>query len=193
MELVKVSICKNYFHNYFIMINIIACPIWYNIQPPTELKCNPLETFLNIQCVTSAKRSVVYNVTWYWSQCVHDAGVRGTAILLEDNRDDFFVLHSHIMYYDGSTTRRYSDGLVFRVTDSTLGYYWCEISSNTDNMSFRPSLITPILQPTNTSLPECILFDVLLNAHNQHQPECAAKDSPIIYTLYHSHHFVLRT
>ena len=132
-------------------------------------------TFLNLQCVTSARRSVVYSVTWYWSRCVHDAGIKGTAILLEDNRDAYFVYHSHSIYYH--------DGLVFRVTDSTLGYYWCAISnaSNTDNMSFRPSLITPVLQPTNTSLPECI-FDVLYHAHNRHQPECAAKDSPTIYT-----------
>ena len=161
-----------------IMITIIACPIWYTTQPPTELKCNPLGTFLNLHCDTSAKRSVAYSVTWYWSRCAHDAGIKGTAILLEDNRDaywvDWFRNYDVIKYYT-------HDRLFFRVTDSTLGYYWCEISSNTGNMSFRPSLITPVLQPTNKSLPECMLYDVVFNAHNRHQPECAAKDSPTIY------------
>ena len=47
------------------------------------------------------------------------------------------------------------DTLVFRVTSSTLGYYWCEISSKDNNLSFRPSLIAPVLQPANQSLPEC--------------------------------------
>ena len=122
---------------------------------------------------------MVYSVTWYWSQCVHDAGVKGTAILPGDNRDDYVVYQSD--RFQDDNTRRYSDVLYFLVTYSTLGYYWCEISSNTDNMSFRPSLITPVLQPTNKSLSECMIYDDVLNAHN-YGPECAAKDSPTIYT-----------
>ena len=135
--------------------------------------------FIILYCDTSAKISVAYNVTWYWSQCVHDAGVRGTAILPGDNRDDYAVYQRLVP--SRLFTRHYSDGLVFLVTYSTLGYYWCEISSNTENMSFRPSLITPVFQPTNTSLRVCI-FDVLYHAHKRPQPECAAKDSPTIYT-----------
>ena len=155
---------------------ILVCPVWYNTQPPTELKCNPMGTFLNLRCQTSSKISNIYNVTWYWSRCVHDAGVNGTAILLEDNRDAYWVY-----FYHSYSPAYYYDGLLFRVTKSTLGYYWCEISNDTDIVSFRPSLITPVLQPTNESLPECMPYYVY-DSHNQHMPECAARDSSTIYT-----------
>lgn len=43
--------CKSY------MYIILVCPVWYNTQPPTELKCNPMGTFLNLRCQTSSKIS----------------------------------------------------------------------------------------------------------------------------------------
>ena len=33
---------------------------YYTVQPPTELKCNPVGTFLSLRCAT-----VRGNVTWY--------------------------------------------------------------------------------------------------------------------------------
>ena len=56
--------------------------------------------------------------------------------------------------------------------------YWCEISSA---VSLRPSIITPVLQPTNTSLPECTNHFVQVNHNYKLGPECAAEGSPIIY------------
>ena len=155
---------------------IIDCPIWFENQPPTELKCNPMETFISLYCRTRATtNSVAYNVTWYWSQCVNDAGIKGTAILLENNRDEYFY-----SYYSNSNTEK-SASIFFRVTESTQGYYWCEIGSNTTAVSFRPSLIAPVLQSTNKSLPECsLLYGGYSYSHNV--PECATKGSPTVYT-----------
>ena len=37
---------------------------------------------ISLQC-SSSSRGQPGNVTWYWSQCVHDGDVNGTAILPE--------------------------------------------------------------------------------------------------------------
>ena len=144
----------------------------YAVQPPTELKCNPVGKVLSLVCDINVTGSEQHSVTWYWSQCVHDAGVSGTAILPGGNSDDYWVQMSN---------NRASSQLFFQVTDSTLGYYWCGISSAV-NVSLRPSIITPVLQPTNTSLPECTTHSVQ-TAHNfKLGPECAAEGSPTIYS-----------
>ena len=144
---------------------ITACPSYYEVQPPTELHCNPMGALIALQC---GSRRRTDNVTWYWSQCVHDADVNGTAILPGDYRDAYSI--AGVGNYQMVS---------FFVTDSTLGYYWCEISSAV-NVSLRPSIITPVLQPTNTSLPNCTSHTVR-NAHN-YGPECAAEGSPTNYT-----------
>ena len=160
---------------------IIDCPIWFENQPPTELKCNPMETFISLYCRTRATtNSVAYNVTWYWSQCVNDAGIKGTAILLENNRDEYYTYHSYSSYPSKHTETFQYASILFRVTESTQGYYWCEISSNTTAVTFRPSLIAPVLQSTNKSLPECSLYGGYSYLHNV--PECATKGSPTVYT-----------
>ena len=164
--------------NYVYIFIIIDCPIWFAIQPPTELECNPKETFIALYCTTRATtNSVAYNVTWYWSQCVNDAGTKGTAILLENNRDEY--LYTYYFNYRNTEIFR-TDTIFFRVTESTQGYYWCEISSNTINESFRPSLIAPVLQSTNKSLPEFSLYGLYSDLYNV--PECATKGSPTNYT-----------
>ena len=106
-------------------------------------------------------------MTWYWSRCVHDAGVSGTAILPGDNNNTYLIQISN---------NQASTELIFQVTNSNLGYYWCEINS-----ALRPSIITPVLQPTNTSLPECTNHFVQINHNYRLGPECAAKGSPTIY------------
>ena len=110
------------------------------------------------------------SVTWYWSQSACDAGINGTAILPGDNSDAYHVATL------GSTNNKQ---ISFIVTQSTLGYYWCEIS-NAVNVSLRTSTITPVCQPTiNTSLPVCTNAHVS-SIHNN--LECAAVGSPIVYT-----------
>ena len=94
-----------------------------------------------LQCSSSSRRRTD-NVTWYWSQCVHDAGVNGTAILPGDTTDVYGL--------DVFGVGNYYQRVSFLVTNSTLGYYWCKISSAV-NVSLRPPIITPVLQPTNTS------------------------------------------
>ena len=148
---------------------ITACPSYYEVQPPTELHCNPMGALIALQC---GSRRRTDNVTWYWSQCVHDAGVNGTAILPGDTTDVYGV--------DVFGYGNYYQRVSFLVTGSTLGYYWCEISSAV-TVPLRPSIITPVLQPVNTS-PDCTLRTVK-NAHNLNfGPECAAEGSPTIYT-----------
>ena len=140
----------------------------YVVQPPTELKCNPVGKFLTLVCDINVTGSGLHNVIWYWSQCVHDAGVNGTAILPGDT------------YLIQMSNNQASNQLFFKVTGSTLGYYWCEISSAV-NVSLRPSIITPVLQPTNTSLSECTTHSVQIAHNYKLGPECAAEGSPIIY------------
>ena len=89
---------------------ITACPSYYEVQPPTELHCNPMGALIALQC---GSRRRTDNVTWYWSQCVHDADVNGTAILPGDYRDAYSI--AGVGNYQMVS---------FFVTDSTLGYYW---------------------------------------------------------------------
>ena len=60
-------------------ILIADCPIWYTIQLPPELMCNPKGIFFYLFCEVTEQHKMtwsgLHNVTWYWSQCVHDAGV----------------------------------------------------------------------------------------------------------------------
>ena len=145
-----------------------GCPGGYrfDLQPPSELNCNPVNRFMAFQCISG---STTDTVTWYWTTDVCDAGVSGTAILPGDMSDA----------YEVNTFITNNKQIVFTATNSTLGYYWCEISSAV-NVSLRPSTITPVLQPTNTSLPLCTNQDIQL-LHNTN-PECAAIGSPIVYT-----------
>ena len=117
-------------------------------------------------------------MTWYWSQCVHDAGVNGTAILPGDNSDAYGI--EQIQYHLLDDLRINND-LHFLVNNSTLGYYWCKISSNYNVVSIRPSLIAPVLKPTNTSLIECAFSSVYYYT-KQLKSECAGEGSPTIYT-----------
>ena len=160
---------KNMKENYIklLLSIIVACLNYYEIQPPTELHCNPMGALIGLQC---SVRQHTDNVTWYWSRCVHDAGVKGTAILPGDTTDVFGV--------DVFGYGNYYQRVSFLVTNFTLGYYWCEISSA---VSLRSSIITPVLQPTNTSLPECMTQSVIDSHNYKLGPECAAKGSPTIY------------
>ena len=114
----------------------------------------------------------LHQIMWpgNWSQSACDAGINGTAILPGDTSDAYEVSTL------GSASNRQ---ISFTVTQSTLGYYWCEIS-NAVNVSLRTSAITPVLQPTNTSLPLCTGSHVTA-IHNTN-PECAAVGSAIVYT-----------
>ena len=155
----------------------LDCPggVRYIIQPPTELNCNPMGVFLQLLC--HVKQDSVYgNVTWYWSRCVHDAGINGTAIEPGDTSDAYGVFQAHASF--SNTTHSF---VIFQATNATLGYYWCEIDSAEYSSPLRSSVITPVLQPTNASLPAC---DISSNPNYQtfrSGPECAAEGSPIVY------------
>ena len=151
-----------------------GCPggIQFINQPPTELNCNPMGHLIGLVCTIQQANGFGNNVTWYWSRCDQDAGVNGTAILPEDRTDAYVIQQTHVSF--SNTT---SSLLVFQVTNATLGYYWCEVNSS----SSRPSVITPVLQPTNTSLPVCIPISINVNQNFRSGSECAAEDSPIVY------------
>ena len=148
-------------------LNVLGCPddAWYIIQPPNKLNCAPMEgEFIILQCQTNSTEQHG-NVTWYWTRCVHNAGVKGTAIEPGDTSDKYGV----IMNFTTVT-------IFFQVTNATLGYYWCKIGNN-ETSYLRPSTITPVL--TNTSLPFCT-FDSISLSHNNGS-ECATEGSPTIY------------
>ena len=151
------------------MYIVTGCPggYRYSTQPPSELNCNPVNRFISLHCISGSSSDTV---TWYWTQSACDAGVSGTAILPGDPSDAYEV---------NTIGSPHNRQISFIATNSTLGYYWCEISSAV-NVSLRPSTITPVLQPTNTSLPLCTNQNIQL-LHNTN-PECAAEGSPIVYT-----------
>ena len=122
--------------------------------------------FISLQCTTGSSVDIVM---WYWTQSACDAGVNGTVILPGDTNDAYDFADF------GSTNNRQ---VSFTASVSTLGYYWCEIS-NAVNVSIRPSIITPVLQPTGTSLPLCTI-SIILPLHNS-MSECAAVGSPVVF------------
>ena len=89
----------------------LDCPggVRYIAQPPTELNCNPMGVFLQLSCAINQD----INVTWYWTRCVYNAGVNGTAILPADTSDAYGVYHLPF-----STTHTFT---LFLVTNATLG------------------------------------------------------------------------
>ena len=152
-------------------LDTTECPIWYTFQPPSELMCNPKGSYFFLICeIAELTWSGEYSTTWYWSRCVHDAGVSGIPILPRDYSDAFLI-------QTNQNKNTYTNQLIFIPTNSTLGYYWCEISSNAGD-SFRLSPITPVLEPSNTSLPQCNTYDLYF-AHN-HRSDCAIEGSPHI-------------
>ena len=154
--------------------NYAGCPgrVWYTLQPPTELNCDPMGDFLHLQC-SSQQVNTSHNVTWYWTRCVHDAGVKGKVIEPGDTSDAYGVYMSHYSYHKDSN-------ILFQVTEATMGFYWCEIG-NAKNSFFRPSTITPALQPINNSLPVPCTFMRVRNAHLDYV-ECADESSPTMHT-----------
>ena len=64
-----------------------------------------METFIGLHCFTRTTiKNAAYNVTWYWSQCVNDAGTKGTAILLENNRDEYIYFYYMSSYGSKGTS-----------------------------------------------------------------------------------------
>ena len=125
--LLKVSINKIIDSSFVTIIIAIAnCSrVVYTVQPPTKLKCNHVGKILSLVCNIKHSNHGLHNVTWYWSRRVHDAGVNGTAILPGDKNDVYGIEGiQHHLYSD----LHISSDLHFLVNNSTLGYYWCEIS-----------------------------------------------------------------
>ena len=157
----------------------LGCPggVRYTVQPPTELNCNPLGIFLQLFCLVDQDNGHS-NVTWYWSRCVHDAGINGTAIEPGDTSDAYGVLQRPPASPFSNITLSF---VIFQATNATLGYYWCEIDSAEYSFPLRSSVITPVLQPTNASLPACVISYLIGNHNSRSGPECAAEGSPIVY------------
>ena len=153
---------KYHYSNHGRSADILFVPA---IQPPTMLDCDSLGTNITLQC---AIRPVANTVTFYWTQNVSEAGVSGTAILPGDTSDNYQVDTSL------GTSIRY---LSFTVSESTLGYYWCEIS-NAVNVSLRPSTIIPVCPPINSS-QMCDQQHIIKDLHHL-RIECAEENSPTV-------------
>ena len=156
-------------HHFFLRIihynyiQFLDCTYQYGIQPPSMLGCDPLGTNITLQC---AILPAADTVTFYWTQNICEAGVSGTAILPGDTSGNYQVDASL-----GPSFRVIS----FTVSESTLGYYWCEISTAV-NAPLRPSTITPICQPMS-NLKKCNGLYIL---HHRTRPECAEENSPTV-------------
>ena len=172
-ELLDIDACiKVLFEHYSVVIGDCSS-VSYAVQPPTELNCNPVGKLISLACGikhSDVTLSRLHNVTWYWSRCDQGAGVNGTAILPGDTSDDYWVLVSKNLAFIQ---------LIFQVTNSTQGYYWCEISSAM-KVSLKPSIVTPVLKAT--SLPECTNYSVRMAHNYKFGPECASEGSRIIYS-----------
>ena len=131
------------------------------------LDCDPLGVDVVLRCTSSSSSDIV---TWYWTQNVGEAGVSGTAILPGNTSDNY--------KFDTISTNNRQIG--FTVNESTLGYYWCEIS-NAVNVSLRPSTITPVCPPMNSSQQKkCTTEHIKFDLHHT-DTECAEEDSPKVF------------
>ena len=134
------------------------------------LDCDPLGTNITLQCIIEP---VIDTATFYWTQNVCEAGVSGTAILPGDTSDNYQV---DTLGFPGIIS------LNFTVNESTLGYYWCEIS-NGMNVSLRPSTVTPVYPPMSSS-QKCDEKHILSDLHHI-GTECAEESSPTVISRPH--------
>ena len=140
-----------------------GCSDKYTDQPPTELNCDPLHTTVTLQCATGSNS---HEVTWYWTQNFSDAGIRGEEILPGSSGSVYTV----------SVFNTHMKHLTFSVLNSSLGYYWCEIS-NAVNVSLRPSTITPICaQQASSRCNESYILGI-----HHIEDECAMENSPLAF------------
>ena len=129
----------------------------YIVQPPIALNCNPLGVNIQLQCATDNGTR-----TWYWTTIHGEAGVSGTEII--SSASGPYTIRKNA----GSTTT-----LDFNVTESSLGYYWCQISGVHVSVmsSLRSSLITPVCTICTNSTNKCIRQSIINNHYNNY--ECA--------------------
>ena len=152
-------------HFHLCARNEIDCTHQYSTQPPNMLDCDPLGTSITLQC---GIQPVTNTATFYWTQNVCEAGVSGTAILPGDTSDNYQV---GTLHFPGIIS------INFSVSESTLGYCWCEIS-NAVGVSLRPSTITPVC-PLMSISQKCDEQHVLSDLHH-FQTECAEENSPTV-------------
>ena len=149
-----------------LLLCTIGCIYTYVIQPPSSLGCNPLGIQILLTCATDPLPQLA-TLNWYWTQNVSDAGVNGTLISPGDSSDAYMVT-----VITQAINQR---GLSFVVTNSTLGYYWCEIG-NVSNVSLRPTTITPVCSAGSSQLMNCTDTEIA-NKHI-HTAMCAVINSP---------------
>ena len=141
-----------------------SCNITWLKQPTqTTLPCDPLGVDISLQCTSSPHD---LTVTWFWTRNVNQAGINGTQIFV--GMGPYHVTE----ILSGHTT------LLFQVNESTVGYYWCEITDA--GVDVRPSGIVPVC--SNGSEPHCS-DPYETYPHNPHL-ECAIQDSN--FTVSHS-------
>ena len=146
------------------MISFIECKskLNFTVQPPQELNCNPTGLTVALYCRTSPSGSF----HWYHTLDSTQAGKTGNSIV---NDGKPYTIDSN---FHGPNS-----GLSFKVSNSTVGFYWCVITTS-NSVSLRPSTVTPICSFYNNSLPSCPLSFSLDNQHH-YDVECA--DANITY------------
>ena len=116
-------------------------------------------------CSTSPSGSF----NWYHTLDPAQAGISGDLIINDGNP---YTLDSIF----GSNSL-----LTFTVSNNTIGFYWCVITSYTP-IPLRPSTITPICMNYNNSLSEC---PQSFSLNDQHRTISECADENILFTRAH--------
>ena len=147
-----------------VVIVIGGCNISWNLQPIQDtLSCDLLGVDITLEC-TAFPASLL--VSWFWTRNVSQAGITGTQIL------EGMGPHTVTGFVPGYKK------LLFLVNESTVGYYWCEITDAGVNV--RPSSIVPVC--SDSSLPQCP--NPYENYPHNVNSECAVQDAN--FTVSHS-------
>ena len=138
------------------------CPYKWSEQPSDQaLICDPRGSYIRMKCSIESLESV--SVTWFMTNNSDDAGVDGNEIM---EGGSFSIVPSTTM--DNITFA----SLVFLAEECSFGYYWCEITFPSMNMTTSSAIVAVI---SNSSLPLCSDIAEPYDPPSNTNTECAVK------------------
>ena len=112
-----------------------GCKYNWTIQPPTDLKCNPLYTNITLSCGVEPMINDQTSITWFWIEI----DINCTETMIQDSEN-----------YTIQTNGSNLSSLSFLVTPNRMGYYWCQVNSTTESNTTVNSSISNILNVSNS-------------------------------------------
>ena len=138
------------------------CPYkWYEQPSDQALTCDPHGSYIRMKCSIQSLESV--SVTWFMTNNSDDAGFDGNQIM---EGEPFSIVPSKT---EGNIT---FSSLVFPAEECTFGYYWCEITFPSMNMTTSSAIVAVI---SNSSLPLCSDIAMPYDPPSNTNTECAVK------------------